>query len=244
MMRASFWESRTFTAAYFDLKVRLPSSGRMRVPATAVCIQSPHHRVWFRVARKVVSLGILPGIVGVMQATEAIKLILGIGDTLIGRLILFNALSMKFRELKLRKDPKCPICGESPTINQLIDYEQFCGIGTEADEVVLEADSVITARRLNERLNRGDEISILDVREPHEFEICRILGSTLIPLGELQSRVGELDRDSEIVAHCRSGVRSAKAVKLLREAGFTKVRNLTGGVLAWSNEVDPTMPKY
>ena len=189
-------------------------------------------------------LGILPGIVGVMQATEAIKLILGIGDTLIGRLILFNALSMKFRELKLRKDPKCPICGESPTINQLIDYEQFCGIGTEADEVVLEADSVITARRLNERLNRGDEISILDVREPHEFEICRILGSTLIPLGELQSRVGELDRDSEIVAHCRSGVRSAKAVKLLREAGFTKVRNLTGGVLAWSNEVDPTMPKY
>ena len=189
-------------------------------------------------------LGILPGIIGVIQATETVKLILGQGDSLIGRLLLFDALSMKFRELKLRRDPGCPICGENPTVDQLIDYEQFCGIGVGLEDEASDSESDIAPRDLKEWLDRGEEIFILDVREPHEFEICQIPGSTLIPIGQLQSRVGELDRDSHIVAHCRSGVRSAKAVKLLREAGFPSVENLAGGILAWSDDVDPRVPKY
>ena len=189
-------------------------------------------------------LGILPGIIGVIQATETVKLILGQGDSLIGRLLLFDALSMKFRELKLRRDPGCPICGENPTVDGLIDYEQFCGIGVGLEDEASDPESDITPHDLKEWLDRGEEISVLDVREPHEFEICRIPGSTLIPIGQLHSRVGELDRDSHIVAHCRSGVRSAKAVKLLREAGFPRVENLAGGILAWSDEVDPSVPKY
>ena len=189
-------------------------------------------------------LGILPGIIGVIQATETVKLILGKGDSLIGRLLLFDALSMKFRELKLRRDPGCPICGENPTVDQLIDYEQFCGIGVGLEDEASDSESDIAPRDLKEWLDRGEEIFILDVREPHEFEICRIPGSTLIPIGQLQSRVGELDRDSHIVAHCRSGVRSTKAVKLLREAGFPSVENLAGGILAWSDDVDPRVPKY
>ena len=189
-------------------------------------------------------LGILPGIIGVIQATETVKLILGQGDSLISRLLLFDALSMKFRELKLRRDPGCPICGENPTVDGLIDYEQFCGIGVGLEDEASDPESDITPHDLKEWLDRGEEISVLDVREPHEFEICRIPGSTLIPIGQLQSRVGELDRDSHIVAHCRSGVRSAKAVKLLREAGFPRVENLAGGILAWSDEVDPSVPKY
>ena len=189
-------------------------------------------------------LGILPGIIGVIQATETVKLILGQGDSLISRLLLFDALSMKFRELKLRRDPGCPICGENPTVDGLIDYEQFCGIGVGLEDEASDPESDITPHDLKEWLDQGEEISVLDVREPHEFEICRIPGSTLIPIGQLQSRVGELDRDSHIVAHCRSGVRSAKAVKLLREAGFPRVENLAGGILAWSDEVDPSVPKY
>ena len=189
-------------------------------------------------------LGILPGIIGVIQATETVKLILGKGDSLIGRLLLFDALSMKFRELKLRRDPGCPICGENPTVDQLIDYEQFCGIGVGLEDEASDSECDIAPRDLKEWLDRGEEIFILDVREPHEFEICRIPGSTLIPIGQLQSRVGELDRDSHIVAHCRSGVRSTKAVKLLREAGFPSVENLAGGILAWSDDVDPRVPKY
>src|SRR5204863_4691344 len=187
-------------------------------------------------------LGILPGLLGVIQATETIKLVLGSGDSLIGRLLLVDALGMKFRELKLRKNPDCPACGKNPTITKLIDYEEFCGIrGEEAEAEV--TTSEMQVEELKERLDRGDDLFILDVREPHEYQICN-LGGHLIPLGDLPSRVNELDTSKEIVAHCRSGVRSAKAVNFLRQAGFKKVHNLAGGILAWADRVDPTMPKY
>jgi len=187
-------------------------------------------------------LGILPGLVGVMQATEVIKLILGKGEPLIGRLLLIDALGMKFRELKLRKNPDCPACGKHPTITKLIDYQEFCGIrGEEApvDRSVPE----IQVEELKRRLDAGDDLFVLDVREPHEYQICNINGY-LIPLGDLPKRVSELDSSREIVAHCRSGVRSAKAVDFLKQAGFRKVMNLTGGILAWADRVDPKMPKY
>jgi adenylyltransferase/sulfurtransferase len=187
-------------------------------------------------------LGILPGLVGVMQATEAIKLILGSGDPLIGRLLLVDALGMKFRELKLRKHADCPACGKHPTITKLIDYQEFCGIrGEEAP--VEETMSEMQVEELKARLERGDDLFILDVREPHEYDICN-LGGYLIPLGEIPNRVHELDTSREIVAHCRSGVRSAKAVNFLRQAGFKRVHNLAGGILAWADRVDPSMPKY
>ena len=189
-------------------------------------------------------LGILPGNIGMIQATEAVKLILGKGEPLIGRLLLFDALAMKYRELKLRKDPNCPICGENPTVTELIDYEHFCGIGTEADKIVLEPEFEISVEELKAKITGEDTPFILDVREPHEFEICRIPNSVLIPLGEVEKRVHELDRSSEIVVHCKAGGRSAKAVKFLREAGFEKVKNLKGGILAWADEVDPSVPKY
>src|SRR5579884_213544 len=187
-------------------------------------------------------LGILPGLVGIIQATEAIKLILGKGDPLIGRLLLIDALGMKFRELKLRKNPDCPACGKNPTITKLIDYEQFCGIRGEEAPAEVTTDE-IQVEELKQRLDRGDDIYILDVREPHEYDICN-LGGHLIPLGELPNRVNELDTSKEIVAHCRSGMRSAKAVNFLRQAGFKKVHNLAGGILAWADRVDPSMPKY
>jgi sulfur-carrier protein adenylyltransferase/sulfurtransferase len=187
-------------------------------------------------------LGILPGLVGVIQATEAIKLILGKGDSLIGRLLLVDALGMKFRELKLRKNPDCPACGTHPTITKLIDYQEFCGIrGEEAEAEVTTAD--IQVEELKKRLDRGDDLFILDVREPHEYQISN-LGGYLIPLGDLPKRVNELDSSKEIVAHCRSGGRSAKAVNFLRQAGFKKVHNLAGGILAWADRIDPSMPKY
>jgi adenylyltransferase/sulfurtransferase len=187
-------------------------------------------------------LGILPGLVGVMQATEAIKLILGSGDPLIGRLLLIDALGMKFRELKLRKNPDCPACGKNPTITKLIDYQEFCGIRGEEAEAEVTA-SEMQVEDLKKRLDRGDDLYILDVREPHEYQICNLNGH-LIPLGDLPNRVNELDTSKEIVAHCRSGVRSAKAVNFLRQAGFKKVHNLAGGILAWADRVDPKMPKY
>ncbi len=187
-------------------------------------------------------LGILPGLVGVMQATEAIKLILGKGEPLIGRLVLVDALGMRFRELKLRKNPDCPACGAHPTVRELIDYNQFCGIRGE-EKPVESGVPAMTVEELKQRLDRGEDLFILDVREPHEYQICN-LGGYLIPLGDLPKRVHELDSSREIVAHCRSGVRSAKAVDFLRQAGFQKVKNLTGGVLAWSDKIDPTMPKY
>ena len=189
-------------------------------------------------------LGILPGNIGMIQATEAVKLILGKGEPLIGRLLLFDALAMKYRELKLRKDPNCPICGENPTVTELIDYEHFCGIGTEADKIVLEPEFEISVEELKAKITGEDTPFILDVREPHEFEICRIPNSVLIPLAEVEKRVHELNRSSEIVVHCKAGGRSAKAVKFLKEAGFEKVKNLKGGILAWADRIDPSVPKY
>src|SRR3989440_4976588 len=187
-------------------------------------------------------LGILPGLVGVIQATEVIKLILSKGDPLIGRLLLIDVLAMKFRELKLRKNPDCPACGKNPTITKLIDYEELCGIrGEEAPAEV--TTSEMQVEELKQRLDRGEDLFVLDVREPHEYQICN-LGGHLIPLGDLPSRVNELDTSKEIVAHCRSGVRSAKAANFLRQAGFKKVHNLAGGILAWADRVDPKIPKY
>ena len=187
-------------------------------------------------------LGVLPGLVGVMQATEAIKLILGAGEPLIGRLLLVDALAMKFRELKLRKDPDCPVCGQHRTITKLIDYEQFCGIRGEEKPVENKLPE-ISVEELKRRRDAGEDLFILDVREPHEYQICN-LGGYLIPLNDLPKRVHELDSSREIVAHCKMGGRSAKAVEFLRQAGFTKVKNLTGGIIAWSERVDPRVPKY
>jgi len=188
-------------------------------------------------------LGVLPGIVGTIQAAETLKLIIGKGEPLVGRLLLFDALAMKFRELKLRKNPDCPVCGTHPTQTKLIDYAEFCGIRGEEAPVTATNVPEITPRDLKARLDRGDDLYILDVREPHEYQICNIDGH-LIPLGELARRVNELDSSREIVAHCRSGKRSAEAVQFLQKAGFRKIWNLKGGILAWSDEVDPSVPKY
>jgi molybdopterin/thiamine biosynthesis adenylyltransferase/rhodanese-related sulfurtransferase len=188
-------------------------------------------------------LGVLPGIIGSLQAMETIKLLLGTGDSLAGRLLLFDALALKFRELKLRKNPDCPVCGANPTVTKLIDYFEFCGVrGEEAPDVDLHVPE-ITPRDLKQRLDNGDDLFILDVREPHEYQICNLNGH-LIPLGELPRRAHELDSSREIVAHCRSGKRSAEAVDFLRKAGFRKIFNLRGGILSWSTEVDPTVPRY
>ena len=187
-------------------------------------------------------LGILPGVVGTIQATEVVKLIIGVGEPLINRFMIYDALRMRFRELKLRKDPECPVCGENPTVTELIDYERFCGIvpaSTDAEE----SDDT-TVEDLKGRLDRQDGVFVLDVREPQEYQICRIPDSTLIPLGDLPQRLTELEGRDDMVVHCKSGVRSAKAVKLLREAGFSKAKNLRGGILAWIDRVDPSLPKY
>jgi len=187
-------------------------------------------------------LGILPGLVGVIQATETIKLILGQGDSLAGRLLLVDALGMKFRELKLRKNPDCPVCGKNRTITKLIDYEEFCGIrGQEAP--VEDVVPAISVEELKKKLDAKSDVFILDVREPHEYQICNLNGY-LVPLNDLPKRVSELDSSREIVAHCKMGGRSAKAVQFLRQAGFKKVYNLTGGITAWAEKVDPGMPKY
>ncbi len=187
-------------------------------------------------------LGVLPGIVGSIQANETIKLILGAGESLKGRLLVFDALKMRFRELRLRKNPDCPVCGTHPTVTKLIDYYEFCGIrGEEAQPTVQVPE--IEPKDLKQRLDRGDDVFILDVREPHEYQICHLNGY-LIPLGDLPKRAHELDSAREIVAHCRSGKRSAEAVDFLRKAGFRKIWNLKGGILAWSDQVDPSLPKY
>ncbi len=188
-------------------------------------------------------LGVLPGIVGSIQAMETIKLILGTGEPLVGRLLLFDALAMRFRELKLKKNPDCPLCGDHPTITKLIDYEEFCGIRGEEAPAMTDGIPEITATELKARQDRGDKLFILDVREPHEYQICNLNGK-LIPLGELTRRVNELDSSVEMVVHCRSGKRSADAIHFLQTAGFKKLWNLKGGVLAWADEVDPRMPKY
>jgi len=188
-------------------------------------------------------LGILPGIIGLIQATETVKLILGAGEPLVGRLLLYDALAMRFRELKLRRNPECPVCGDHPAIRELIDYQEFCGIPNQAHEpapVVGDIDPV----EVKAKIDRGDSFVLIDVRETHEYQICRIDYAKLIPLGDLPKRVNELDSADEIVAHCKSGVRSAKAVDFLKQAGFKKVRNMKGGILAWSDKVDPSVPKY
>jgi molybdopterin/thiamine biosynthesis adenylyltransferase/rhodanese-related sulfurtransferase len=185
-------------------------------------------------------LGILPGVIGMIQATEAIKLVLGAGDSLVGRLLYFDALKMKFREFNVRRDPTCPVCGDSPTITEPIDYENFCGMRA-ADNGAIPAISVSELKR---KIDKGEAMLIVDVREPFEYEIAHLANSKLIPLGELPDRLDELDRSREIVAHCHTGVRSALAVDLLQEAGFKNAFNLTGGIEAWASEIDPEMPRY
>jgi adenylyltransferase/sulfurtransferase len=195
-------------------------------------------------------LGVLPGVIGTIQATEAIKVLLGIGEPLVGRLLVYDALRLRFRELKLRKDPDCPVCGTRPTISALIDYDQFCGVApapTPAAAVAAPHDTdamEITPLHLKARLDRGDDLVLLDVREPHEEQICVIRGSTLIPLGDVPRRLDEIDRGRDLVVYCRSGVRSGRAVQFLRRQGFDRAVNLTGGILRWIDEVDPTQPKY
>jgi adenylyltransferase/sulfurtransferase len=188
-------------------------------------------------------LGILPGLIGCIQATEAVKLLLGQGSPLVGRLLLYDALQMSFREFKVRRNPKCPLCGDAPTIKQLIDYEQFCGVRGQEAPAPATANE-ITVDELKQRLDRREELFILDVRNPEEYQICKIAGSTLIPLPSLPQRFRELDPERELIVHCKSGMRSAKAIQFLREQGFRKLVNLKGGILAWAERIDPTMPKY
>lgn len=190
-------------------------------------------------------LGILPGLVGLIQATEAIKLIIGKGDPLVGRLLLFNALDMTFDTLRIRKNPQCPVCGDNPTIKELIDYDQFCGVG-RGNEAPASQNGVaeISVKELSDRLKKKDKFVLVDVREPHEYEIAQIPGSKLIPLGDVAERAKELDTADDIVVHCKSGARSARAIKVLQQMGFRKLKNLKGGILAWSDEIDPTVPKY
>ncbi len=190
-------------------------------------------------------LGVLPGIVGCIQANETIKLILGGGETLVGRLLLFDAWSMRFRELKLRKNPDCPVCGANPSITGLIDYEEFCGIGTETAGSRPGRMEEITAIELKRRIDLGQNVQIIDVREPHEFAIARIPNSTLIPLGQIASRASEIDPSRETVVHCKGGLRSAQAIQALANSGFAgRLLNLKGGILAWSKDVDPSVPRY
>ncbi len=189
-------------------------------------------------------LGILPGVVGLVQATEVIKLLLGVGETLVGRLLLYDALSMRFREMKVRRDPGCPVCGESPSVTELIDYEQFCGVPGLEEQQRVEEEFEIGASELASRLANGDDIFVLDVRNPDEYAICRIDGSELIPLNELLEGVHQLDSARDIVVHCHTGIRSAQAVNFLRSIGFSKVKNLRGGIDAWATEVDEKLPRY
>ncbi|SPE43271.1 putative adenylyltransferase/sulfurtransferase MoeZ (Includes: Sulfur carrier protein CysO adenylyltransferase; Sulfur carrier protein CysO sulfurtransferase) [Candidatus Sulfopaludibacter sp. SbA3] len=193
-------------------------------------------------------LGILPGTIGLIQATETVKLILGIGTPLVGRLLLYDALGMKFRELKLRKNPECPVCGDHRTITKLIDYDQFCGVPQPSVQPPAQETQVnegeIDVVELKAKMDRGDKFVLIDVREPHEYRICNIPGAQLIPLGEFPRHVAEFDKDADIVIHCRSGMRSAKACAVLKQNGFPRVRNVVGGILAWADKVDPTMPKY
>jgi adenylyltransferase/sulfurtransferase len=197
-------------------------------------------------------LGVLPGIVGSIQAGEALKLLLGAGEPLTGRLLLFDALRMRFREMRLRRDPACPACGENPSIHTLIDYERFCGITPEAPAteggMADEQQGIpeITVTELKERLDRGDKVTIIDVREPFEWDIGNLgsHGARLIPLKELPERIGEISAGDEVVLQCRSGARSARALELLREKGYPRLWNLKGGILAWADQIDPSIPKY
>jgi adenylyltransferase/sulfurtransferase len=193
-------------------------------------------------------LGVLPGIIGTLQALEVLKLLLGIGEPLIGRLQLFDGLKFQWRELRIRKHPDCPVCGDAPTIHSLIDYDEFCGVTQERANEAHAQNSIpqISARDLKTRLDRGDAVTIIDVREPHEWDIASLepYGARLIPLGELTDRLSEVNLTGDVVVHCKSGVRSAKASQQLRAAGLERVWNLQGGILAWSDEVDPALPRY
>jgi sulfur-carrier protein adenylyltransferase/sulfurtransferase len=190
-------------------------------------------------------LGILPGLVGVIQATETIKLILGKGESLVGRLLLVDALNMRFRELKLRKNPECPVCGTNPTVTQLIDYQQFCGIKPESNEEKALKNGIpqLPVKELKRRMDAGEDVFVLDVREPYEYQIANI-GGKLIPQNDVPQRLAEIDRDREIVVQCRSGARSQRIAEFLAQNGYTKVANLAGGILAWADEIDPKMQKY
>jgi molybdopterin/thiamine biosynthesis adenylyltransferase/rhodanese-related sulfurtransferase len=194
-------------------------------------------------------LGILPGTIGLIQATETVKLILGIGEPLVGRLLLYDALGMRFRELKLRKNPECPICGDRRTITKLIDYHQFCGVPQHVPQEAPKQENQVTegeieVTEVKEKLDRVDNFVLIDVREPHEYQICNIPAAKLIPLGEVGRRLDELDPEADIVIHCKSGMRSARACGILKAAGFKHVRNMKGGILAWSDQVDRSVPKY
>jgi len=190
-------------------------------------------------------LGILPGLVGVIQATEVIKLILGKGEPLIGRLLLVDALNMRFRELKLRKNPDCPVCGQNPTVTELIDYQQFCGFAPETpqEKIVKNGIPQLTVKELKRRIDAGEDVQLIDVREPYEYQIAQI-GGKLIPQNDVPNRLAEIDRDREVIVHCRSGARSQRIAEFLKQAGYPKVVNLAGGILAWSDEIDPTVQKY
>jgi adenylyltransferase/sulfurtransferase len=192
-------------------------------------------------------LGILPGTIGLIQATETVKLILGIGEPLVGRLLLYDALGMRFRELKLRRNPECPVCGDRPTITKLIDYHQFCGVPNPkqaAQEETKVNEGEIEVTEVKRKMDAGEKFTLIDVREPHEYRIASIPGAQLIPLGEFPKRVGEFDPEADVVIHCKSGMRSAKACGIMRQAGFKHVRNMKGGILAWSDQVDRSVPKY
>jgi len=186
-------------------------------------------------------LGVLPGVIGTIQATEAIKLLAGIGETLVSRLMLYDALSMRFRELKLRRNPNCPVCGDHPTVTELIDYEMFCGITPEPETFT---SYEITPFEVSTWLHSDDPPFLLDVREPNEWEIGHLPDAQRISINELQGRLNELDTAREMVVYCRSGARSGRAVDMLRAAGFRKVKNMTGGILRWSDDVDASIPKY
>ena len=189
-------------------------------------------------------LGVLPGIIGCIQATEILKLALGKGSSLVGRFLLFNALDMKFRELKLRRDPQCPICGDNPTITKLIDYEQFCGITPEAAETAANPDEV-TVQEMKKALEDAKlNIKVIDVREPDEYQIAHVIGVPLIPLSVLDKRFTELDPNQQIYIHCKSGIRSMKALRFLRDQGYKYVKSVKGGISAWSDEIDSSVPKY
>ena len=189
-------------------------------------------------------LGILPGLLGVIQATETVKLVLGAGAPLVGRLLLVDALGMKFREVKIRKNPDCAVCGTAPTVRELVDYEEFCGVPRPGSEEAPEGVPSVTVEELKNEMDRGEPLVVLDVREPHEVAISSFPGSVRIPLGSLPERMNRLSTADEIVVHCRTGARSARAVELLRQAGFRKVRNLTGGIDRWAQVVDPSLPRY
>lgn len=189
-------------------------------------------------------LGILPGLVGCIQATEAIKILLGAGSTLVGRLLLYDAWQMKFQEFKIRRNPKCPLCGDHPTITKLIDYDQFCGVRPPEPVAAAASAGEMTVQDLKRRMDAGEPLTIVDVRNPEEFQICRIPGSQLLPLPELNRRFRELDPAQEIILHCKSGMRSAKAQQFLRDQGFKNTINLKGGILAWAENIDRLMPKY